>query len=346
MHRDIVSKLLCPACRTDRQLLELHAFREKGNVILDGVLKCPACRACYPVQDGLLELVVPELLDREGMEAFVRQWEREFGQALFGRPAEIPGAGLSMDPQLEQRKHFDWYADNEEQDYTSYQNTPFWRAEDQLVFSRWRNIIRNPDGWLLDIGCADGRSAFQWVQAVGHVAGCDISKKMIRKAIARARLMGLEERITFFVADADSLPLRKGSVDFACTYGVLHHLPNPGRTFCSILDLLVSGGVYFASENNHSAFRAAFDYLMRVAPLWTELAGEEPLISHGMVREWSQKLSVDISFWTSVFVPPHVINWFGHRLAVPVLRLTDAACRWVPWLGRQGGLIVFEAHKH
>lgn len=151
--------------------------------------------------------------------------------------------------------------------------------------------------------------------------------------------------MSFFVADADALPLRKGCVRYACTYGVLHHLPDPGSASRRIVEILAPDGIYFASENNQSAFRAIFDWLMRLAPLWSELAGKEPLLSRQMIRDWMSGLPVDISYSTSVFLPPHAFNLLGKRLAGPVLRFSDACLGWLLWLGRQGGLLIFEARK-
>jgi len=345
MHKNLVERLICPGCRDNRLPLKAIPFRETKETILDGVLVCPTCSAWYPIQDALLELVIPSLLDVNGLGSFVQTYAKELAAANCPIP-EAAAKDAHMESQVEQRKHFDWYADNDElQDYTSYQNTPFWRSEDILVFSAWKKKVARPDGWLLDVGSADGRSTFQWAEMVDNVVGCDISKRMIRKAIGRARKLGIEHRVTFFVGDADSLPLRSGSFDYACTYGVLHHLPDPGKTYRAIIRLLNPGGIFFASENNKSAFRGAFDFLMRVIPLWTELAGEEPLISSSMIQEWGNGLPVDLSFWNSVFVPPHGLNLVGHRLARPLLRLTDGVCQHIPWLRHQGGLIVSESQK-
>ena len=341
---DLVERLACPCCRDERSPLNAIPFLENGKAIVDGVLVCPACRAWYPIQDALLELVVPPLLDLAGLAPFLHAYAKELAAANCPvSPLSAPAAHL--DAQAEQRKYFDWYAENEQLNYAVYQNTPFWRAEDLLVFSEWKTKATKSDGWLLDIGSADGRSTFQWAEIVKHVVGCDISKKMIRHAIERARHLGTESRMSFFVADADSLPLRSGSFDYACTYGVLHHLPNPGKTYGDLIRVLGRGGIFFAAENNKSAFRGVFDVLMRMFPLWTELAGEEPLISLRMFRDWSQGLPVVLSTRNSVFIPPHLLNLAGYRLAGPLLRLTDCVFRHIPWFQNQGGVIIVESHK-
>jgi ubiquinone/menaquinone biosynthesis C-methylase UbiE len=168
------------------------------------------------------------------------------------------------------------------QDYGACQSTPFWRAADRLAFAKWAELTRR-DAWLLDIGSAGGRSSFQWTDFVEHVVGFDISK-MIQRAIGRARAAGLAERATFLVADADRIPVKDAAFDYACTYGVLHHVPSPDQTLAEVARLLRPGGIFFASENNKSAFRGLFDVMMKLVPLWTELAGEEPVISAEMVQ--------------------------------------------------------------
>lgn len=344
MQKELIAKLVCPSCGAKDGVLKPVSFRENDNVILDGALVCSSCRGWYPISDALLELVVPSLLDHDGLRPFIA----EHGNALKAAGCSMPENSLLPEApgaQLEQRKHFDWYAENEEQDYNAYQNTPFWRAADRIAFARWKTMTKK-DAWILDVGSADGRSTFQWTDLVDHVVGFDISKKMIRKAIARARKAGVADRVSFFVGDADRIPVRDGAFDYACTYGVLHHVPNPGHSYAEIMRLLKPGGIFFASENNKSSFRAIFDWLMRVSPLWTELAGEEPLISRKMIRDWISGMPVDLTSRTSVFLPPHVFNVVGHRVAKPLMASTDFVCQLLPWLRHQGGLIVFETAKH
>lgn len=343
MHKELVKRFKCPACNADASRLEVTTFREQGDVVLDGVLICPACKGWYPIEDALLELVVPDLLDKEGLAGFFHAYEAKLIAAGCRLP-DMAKIAAGHEAQIEQRKHFDWYADNEQQDYNAYQNTPFWRAADTIAFSRWKTMVRK-DAWILDVGSADGRSSFQWTDLVDHVVGFDISKKMIRKPILRARKAGLEQRTSFFVGDAYRIPVRDAAFEYACTYGVLHHVPKPDATYREIIRMIKPDGIFFASENNKSAFRAVFDWLMRISPLWTELAGEEPLISLAMVNDWAKGQPVRVSTRTAVFLPPHVFNIVGNSVAKPLMRLTDCLNQGLPWFRHQGGLIVFESQK-
>jgi len=227
----------------------------------------------------------------------------------------------------------------------TYQQTPFWRAADAQTVRRWNPRVK-PGHWILHIGSADGRGGVYFADVPGvTLVGFDISRKMIANAIVRAKHTGLNKRAAFLVADATRPPFRSGTFDIVITFGVLHHLPAPRQSTRDIQTLLVPGGVHLAFENNESFARPVFDWLMKVLPLWSEEAGREPLISQAMVREWIAGLPVRFSVATSVFLPPHLLNWVGHRAADTLLRTTDAVAHRLPVVRDQGGLIVFELEK-
>jgi len=201
-------------------------------------------------------------------------------------------------------------------------------------------------GWVLDLGCADGRGGFQFLEHSERILiGFDISRKMVERAVARARAEGSYDRCSFLVADANNPPFKDQSFDYAVTYGVLHHLPDPGRSCREIQRLLKPAGIHFALENNKTLFRPIFDFLMKLRPIWTEEAGNEPLISEAMVKDWIQGLSAKLTTTTMVFLPPHLFNLVGHSGARRLLGATDALFSRLPVLGGQGGEIVIEIQK-
>jgi SAM-dependent methyltransferase/uncharacterized protein YbaR (Trm112 family) len=341
----VIPKLMCPACADENGTLAPQVFdADPADHIRAGVVICTGCRAWYPIQDGILELVRPELLDGEAFAAFVSR----FGGHLTGvgltvaaaHPGGAPAADVSA--QLEQRQHFDWYAENPTQDYSDYARSPFWCAVDDVTFEAWTGRVRRED-WLLDIGCANGRSSFPYAGRC-HVVGFDISRKMVLQAAKRAEALGCQSTMTFMVADGHRLPFRPKSFEFAQTYGVLHHLPDPSRTSKQIAHLLKDGGVFFASENNESLFRGLFDLSMRLCPLWTEKAGREPLITRSMAAGWFRDTGCEIRWTTRVFLSPHLLNLCGAAGARWLLRCSDVL-RHLPLLGGHGGLILFEVTR-
>lgn len=333
------SRLRCPRCQSPE--LRAEAFRQTDSHILDGVLVC-ACGAAYSIDDGLLELVGPALADPQATARFAARFAGELAAAGVQLPSGPSADDVSA--QLAQRQHFDWFADNADQSYSAYQASPFWVAEDALTFEAWCRRIE-PRAWILDVGCANGRSAWPLLSRGGVIVGCDISPKLVRQAIARAEAEGVADRTCFFVADCDRLPVADCSFSYVITYGVLHHLPDPERACHEIQRVLEPGGVHFGAENNRTIFRRIFDAMMRWRPLWIEEAGAEPLISEGMLREWLRDLPVSLACTTSVFIPPHVMNLAGHRAARALLAVSDRIARAIPGLRAHGGLIVFDAQK-
>jgi ubiquinone/menaquinone biosynthesis C-methylase UbiE/uncharacterized protein YbaR (Trm112 family) len=330
--------------------LTAHVFAEgTAGHIQDGVLTCEGCQAWYPIEGDLLELVESSLLDPRDHVRFCARFKRQIEDLKLSSnqdkgTTEPSASDEDLSAQLKQRQLFDWYAENSQQTYDDFQNTPFWVAADTVTFARWKSWIK-PDSLLLDVGCANGRSAFPFVNGAGIVIGLDISKKMVRQAIDRARSLGVHGETTFFVADGNNLPFRDQSFDYVLTYGVLNHLPDPGRTCRDVQRILKKGGIYFGSENNKSMFREIFDLLMKMKPLWTKEAGAEPLISASMLQEWNKGLAVQITCSASVFLPPHLFNLVGKKIARPLLAATDRLFSTVPGFRSEGGLIVFEIQK-
>jgi SAM-dependent methyltransferase/uncharacterized protein YbaR (Trm112 family) len=341
---EIVEKLLCPVCRVDATLQLIRFTDGEAGHVREGVLGCSECEAWYRIEDEILEFVAPSLADHVARQRFrERHASTLVARGLEARDPAISDADISA--QLKQRQHFDWFADNPCQDYTAYQQTPFWVAADRSVYKAWLAEV-TPGGWILDVGCADGRSAFPFAEVNVNVVGFDVSSKMVAKATHRAKEMGLHGRTTFLTADGSAtFPFRESSLDHVVIYGVLHHLPDPGGAYREAIRVLKPGGVYFGSENNRSAFRGLFELMMKIKRLWVEEAGPQPLISVRDLQAWNKTQPAVLTYRSSVFLPPHFYNIVGHRLAGPCLDLTDRLSRFVPWYGRQGGLIIFEARK-
>ena len=109
---------------------------------------------------------------------------------------------------------------------------------------------------------------------------------------------------------------------------------------------LVSDGRFFGIENNSSAFRFIFDFLMRMKRLWNEKAHEEHfIINHHELERWFTEAGVSVTTWTSIFLPPHILNFFRAQRAEWLIRVTDAICQRLPWVRLQGGLILFSGTK-
>ncbi|MDB5346427.1 MAG: methylase involved in ubiquinone/menaquinone biosynthesis [Schlesneria sp.] len=346
MLKSLVPKLICPTCGQSDATLSAHVFDDgDAGHIRNGIVQCPRCSTIYPIEDDLLELVSPSLLNPEECRRFSERFRGPMNELGVSFALSSNEADPAVGAQLKQREHFDWYADNQEQTYHDYALTPFWTAADRQTFQRWKAQVA-PGSWLLDVGCANGRASYSWVGFQQMtVVGFDISKKLVRQAIERSRAEGSQASTSFLVGDGNMLPFADNCFDYAMTYGVLHHLPDPGLSTARIIDILKPGGIFFGSENNQSIFRGLFDLMMKLKPLWTEEAGAEPLISRQMLRAWTAERDAKLSARSIVFLPPHLFNLLGHKLSNLLMGLSDRVAGVVPFFRHQGGLIVFEIQK-
>ncbi|MEO8400905.1 MAG: methyltransferase domain-containing protein [Gammaproteobacteria bacterium] len=335
MKGNLLQHLRCTTCQGN---LAWHAYSNHNkDEIKDGIAWCESCKNWYPIEDSLLELLPPNLAYHDDRKRFFEKYRADMeNRGLIVAADQEKDSSVEM--QLKQQEHFDWYSQNENQSYNDYEHLPFWEAVDLVTFADWRKRVK-PNTWMLDIGCAQGRSAFKFMDMPINIVGFDISKPAIRQAIQRYRAGQYKADAIFFCADGSNLPFTPNTFDYVLIYGVLHHLPDPGHTCKQIADILKPNGIYFGSENNETILRTLFDLLMKIKPLWFEEAGAEPLISAKQFREWFANTSVNIKTNTHVFLPPHLINLLGHRLGLQFLRFSDALGRVLPFLRKHGGLI-------
>lgn len=347
MLKSLTPKLACPTCRDPNIQLELHVFNEGAdNHVRDGLLVCSGCRAWYPIEDELLELVVARFLDRDDLSSFVERFADQFAAAGV-RPVILgdqDDTEVDLEAQFKQREHFDLYAECGTPGFEDYTQSRFFKAGSKRYQTLWANKLKRRDSWLLDIGCGTGNNSFPYAE--DHtVIGFDISKGMIRGDIEEARARGCGLKTTFFVGDGAFPPFKDASFDYVHTFGALHHLPNPAEAIRDIERILVPGGLYFAVENNLSVFRGIFDLLMKFYPLWIEEAGAEPLMSRRMIEDWCQGLPVRIITETSIFVPPQLINLFGQNVANKMVDWIDRFFSHLPLIKEHGGLLLFTIVK-
>lgn len=58
MKRDLMRILACPLCKGE---LKLEITAEEGGEICSGSLTCAACQQVYPIDEGIPNLLPPEL---------------------------------------------------------------------------------------------------------------------------------------------------------------------------------------------------------------------------------------------------------------------------------------------
>jgi ubiquinone/menaquinone biosynthesis C-methylase UbiE/uncharacterized protein YbaR (Trm112 family) len=340
---DVLPLLVCPGCREGRLRSVDLAGHGPGAELTLGVVICSACPAWYPVEGGVLELLAGDLVYRDDRARFWREHHLRLAELgiLSDAPPAITG---SADAQKHQQEHSEWYADNPVQTYSEYERLAFWQAVDAFTFARWRHRLRAGQ-LILDLGCAQGRSTSKLADLDLRIIGFDISKTLIRQALARPDRAGWRARTTFLVADASCLPFRDATFDGVLVYGVFHHLDDPAAAARDISRVLRDGGLCFALENNKTVLRSLFELLQRLRPAWYEEAGSHALMSAAELEGWLGAAGMRCDARTSVFLPPHLLNVLAPGLGARLIQATDGILGRLPWVRRQGGLVRVLAEK-
>ena len=90
-------------------------------------------------------------------------------------------------------------------------------------FERWRGKK------VLEIGCGIGTDTISFARAGARVTAVDLTEKSLEVARQRARVFGLDNRITFLEANAEKLSdyVPVEAYDLVYSFGVIHHTPHP-----------------------------------------------------------------------------------------------------------------------
>jgi len=105
-------------------------------------------------------------------------------------------------------------------------------------FERWR------DNRVLEIGCGIGTDTINFARHGAHVTAVELSEKSVEIARQRAEVYGLQDRIRFYLGNAEELsqfvPIE--SYDLLYSFGVIHHTPHPEGVIEQIRHYVQPGG--------------------------------------------------------------------------------------------------------
>ena len=137
----------------------------------------------------------------------------------------------------------------------------FSASDREAVFQTYFHIfpwdILPADAVGADVGCGSGRWSFLVAPRVGHLHLLDASADAL--AVARNNLSGAPNT-SFHLASAGDMPFDDGSLDFAFSLGVLHHIPDTPAAIREIASKLKPGApfliyLYYALDNRPWWFR-------------------------------------------------------------------------------------------
>lgn len=221
----LVDALCCPECQGT---LTLTTFESAAQEVEEGLLTCGGCRRAFPVTNG-----IPRLLPDALMHLAVA-----YHPAFFQRPeaAAVRHAAEKLDDRW-------WDAERRTVKSYSYQ----WRKFKQM-FPEWERVFNESITPLtpqffagkrgLDAGCGFGRSLFYSGQYGAEMIGLDLSEAI---EAARENTRHLPN-VHLVQGDIFHPPVRRGTLDFVYSIGVLHHLPDPKGGFLALTPLIRPGG--------------------------------------------------------------------------------------------------------
>ncbi|MBF0480607.1 MAG: methyltransferase domain-containing protein [Desulfovibrionaceae bacterium] len=334
MNATDISYIHCPSCGSPLDLVVFEEGSHPGTVA-HGILACHACKTMFPIDKSIPLLIDVGYIPDFDQDGFALRWRDSFDFAGYRRFE----CGTN-DAKMRQVLFF-----NNDADYDDdVAESSFWRAVDASILGYWTNDIISKQGAVLDLGCGTGRIGIPLAQQGLHVLSTDISIGMLRKAREKAQAAGLSH-MTFFLADAECLPLAPARFSAVISYGMLHHVDQPVAILKGVKRLLVDGGLFFALENHASPVRFIFDFLMRRNPLWEEEAGSHPLFKIKELIDLAETAGLSPKARTSVFLPPHFFNRLGYSSSKRLIDATDRSFGWLPVLRNFGGQVVLKAVK-
>ena len=105
-------------------------------------------------------------------------------------------------------------------------------------FDRWQGKR------VLEIGCGIGTDTMNFARHGAQVTAVDISEQSVGIARRRAEVFALEDRIRFYVGNAEELSdfVPVEAYDLVYSFGVIHHTPHPDHVIRQIGRYLRPGG--------------------------------------------------------------------------------------------------------
>lgn len=327
----------CLSCKKDIALNVFQTEERSIDNIKEGIFFCPSCKIFYPISEGIPFFLNSNYYERFKIQDFLNKWQGEFNFADYKLLAE-------NNTNCKKLKQAIFFNDVSNPYDDSVGNSVFWRANDWNTIRKWASKL--PDNSVvLDVGCGTGRCTIPLARKVRRVMGIDISLGLLQKAVFKSNEAGANN-ITYFLADAEDLPLKEGIFSAAISFGCLHHVDDPARVILNIKKVLKTKGVFYALENNASPLRPIFDFLMKIYRLWNEEAGRSPVFKRGLLENIIKDCDMYPKIYTSTFLPPHLFNLMGYEIAKEALFITDMIFSHIPVIGNFGGQLVLKATKH
>jgi FkbM family methyltransferase len=255
----LLALLACPACGSGLTLDDADSL-DPDIAVADGRLACDGCSRWFPIVRGVPRLLPP---DKSASDPVAEHFEVEF-TALADRDLDFDGADLleylffsrtGIDPHIYDALPGDPYRTSLPEGGGGY------RPDGSFLNGKR----------VLDAGCGGGRLTTVAAQHAEHVIALDIGAH-VERAQARCAPLGNVDVVQGSVLDP---PLKRQTIDFAFSVGVLHHTPDPSGGCEALAELVTDGGAmavwvyppeYWGGPLRASVNRSAHTALSRLPP--------------------------------------------------------------------------------
>ena len=224
-----------------------------------------------------------------------------------------------------------------------------------------------PDARIVEIGCGTGQMSLFLARGDRLVIGADLTRASLLLAADAGRRFGIEG-VSFIETDLTQPALRPGAFDVVYCSGVLHHTPDPRKSFARIAQLARPGGMVILGLYNTVARLP-----LRIRRVAARLTGERWIPFDPILRDRAAEPERRAAWLRDQYRHPEehrhslreVRHWFAEngvsfvRSYPPVLGVDDAPSSlfaaeeddwllgdwltqlgWMASLSQEGGLFV------
>jgi len=194
---------------------------------------------------------------------------------------------------------------------------------------------------VLDYCCGNGGMALWLAENGADAYGIDISSISIQNAQDEANRKGLENKVHFFVMDAEAMEFNNDFFDIICCMGVLHHL-DLNKAYPELARVLKPDGVIIC--NKPLKYNPVFQLYRRLTPhLRTKWEIEHILKKKdiNLAKRWFGKVEILGFFhlFTLLAVPLRNLSEFGRVLSF--LEAIDSIILKLPFLKYLAWQVIF-----
>ena len=173
--------------------------------------------------------------------ALAVDWRCRGCNLVFEEADGVPALRLPGDPRTETVR--DFYTETPFPNYPPEASLSWLRARASgSEFAQRLDAAIAPDARIVEIGCGTGQMSLFLARGDRLVIGADLTRASLLLAAGAARRFGIEG-VSFIETDLTRPALRPGAFDVVYCSGVLHHTPDPRKSFARIARLARPGGM-------------------------------------------------------------------------------------------------------